>query len=148
MHAHNCIAEIFSGSKLCGNVSRLLRRNFEASIFAEQMCDALTTPIPVDGHIHMQSEETRQRTTKWRSILVQQWPSLPFVWRPAPVVPNKKTHPAVKILRSSLFKPLGCLPLKCLPQTRTARINDGHASYFTEVPCFLTPKHWSSSANC
>ena len=52
---------------------------------------------------------------------------------------NKKTHPTVKILRWSLFKPVGCLSLKCLPQTRTARIKDRHASYFTEVPCFLGP---------
>ena len=38
-----------------------------------------------------------------------------------------------------LPKPLGCLPLNCLLRTRTARINDGHASYFAEAPCFLAP---------
>ena len=52
-------------------------------------------------------------------------------------VEMKKTHPEVEILRLSLFKPLGCLLLKCLPRTRTARSNDGHASYFAEAPCFL-----------
>jgi len=31
-------------------------------------------------------------------------------------------------------------PLKCVPQTRTARINDGHASYFAEAPCLLAPQ--------
>ena len=31
--------------------------------------------------------------------------------------------------------PLDCLPLKCLLRTRTARINDGHVSYFAEAPC-------------
>ena len=39
-----------------------------------------------------------------------------------------------------LPKPLGCLPLKCLPQTGTTRINDGHASYFVKAPCFFAPQ--------
>jgi len=54
------------------------------------------------------------------------------------------THPTVKIL----FKPLGYLPLKCLQQTWTTRINDGHASYFAKAPCFLALQRWSSSAYC
>ena len=33
--------------------------------------------------------------------------------------------------------------IKCLLQTWTALINDGHASYFAEAPCFLAPR-WSS----
>ena len=49
----------------------------------------------------------------------------------------KSTHPAVEILRSSLFKPLGCLLLRCLPRMQTTRSNDEHASYFAEAPCFL-----------
>ena len=44
-------------------------------------------------------------------------------------------------------KPLGCLPLKCLLRTRTARINNGHTSYFAEASCFLDPQRWSSLAN-
>ena len=40
--------------------------------------------------------------------------------------------------RSQNAKSRGCLLLKCLPQTRTACINDGHASYFAEVPSSLT----------
>ena len=59
-----------------------------------------------------------------------------------------KTHPAVEILRLSLSKPLGCLLLKCLPQMRTTRSNDGCARYLAEVPCFLTHKRWNSSAYC
>ena len=48
--------------------------------------------------------------------------------------------------RNINIKPLGCLPLKCLPWTRTARINDGHASYFAEVPSFLALQCWRLSA--
>ena len=54
--------------------------------------------------------------------------------------PQKKTYPAVELLRLFLFKPFGCLPLKCLLRTRIAHINDGHASYSMEAPCFLTPQ--------
>ena len=43
----------------------------------KQILDVLTTPLPVDGH----TSHTNQ-TTKQRSKLVHQWPSLPFVWRP------------------------------------------------------------------
>ena len=39
--------------------------------------------------------------------------------------------------RNIEIKPLGCPLLKCLPRTRTARINNGHASYFAEASCFL-----------
>ena len=42
-------------------------------------------------------------------------------------------------LIKSLFKPLCCLLLNSLPRTRTARRNNGHASYFAEAPCFLAP---------
>ena len=45
-----------------------------------------------------------------------------------------------------LHKPLSCLPFKCLLRMRTTRINDGHASYFVEVPCFLAPQRLSSLA--
>ena len=59
--------------------------------------------------------------------------------------PQKKTHthPTVEIL----FKPLGCLPLKCLPRTWTARIKDGHASYRREhlsASRSATPCAWPS----
>ena len=52
-------------------------------------------------------------------------------------MPSLAHKPPRRIL---LFKSLGCLP-----RTQTARINDGHASYFAEVPCFLAPQDWSSS---
>ena len=45
------------------------------------------------------------------------------------------------MLRLSLFKSLSCLPLKCLPQTRTGGINDEQASYFVEASCFLVLQH-------
>ena len=48
--------------------------------------------------------------------------------------------------RNIEIKPLACLLLKCLPRTRTARSNDGHARYFAEAPCFLAPQRWSSLA--
>ena len=35
---------------------------------------------------------------------------------------------------ASLFKPLGCLLLNCLPRTRTARSNDGHAAASRKFP--------------
>ena len=68
------------------------------------------------------------------------------LWQRSWVTVLKKTHPEVKILRLSLYKSLSCLLLKCLPWTRTARSNDGHASYFAEAPCFLDPQRWSSAA--
>ena len=49
--------------------------------------------------------------------------------------PEEDSSRSRNIETKSLFKPLGCLLLKCLP--RTARSNDGQASYFTEVLCFL-----------
>ena len=42
-----------------------------------------------------------------------------------------------RIIEIILFKPLGCLLLKSLLRMRTTCINDGHASYFTEVPSIL-----------
>ena len=49
--------------------------------------------------------------------------------------------------RKIIFKPLGCLSLKCLLHANVnARINDGHASYFAEELCFLAPQRWSSLA--
>ena len=65
---------------------------------------------------------------------------------PPPPLTQKKTHPAVEILRLFVFKPLGCLRLKCLLQTQTARINDGHSSYFAKCPASSPSQHWSSSA--
>ena len=49
MHVHSCLhtvqREIFVGAKFRKNGSRLCRRNFH-----EQICGALTTSLPVDGH--------------------------------------------------------------------------------------------------
>ena len=47
-------------------------------------------------------------------------------------------------MRLSLFKPLVCIMLKCLPQPWTTHSNNGHASYFAEAPCFL--EHGPSTA--
>ena len=76
----------------------------------------------------------------------QGWPlrEVPLYFYPAhkPPPPRRRLIPQSKYW---LFKPLGCLLLECLPRTRTARINDGHASYFAGAPCFLAPQSWSSS---
>ena len=66
--------------------------------------------------------------------------------KPPPPSGRRRLILQLEILRLSLFKPLGYLPLKCLPQTWTARINDRHTSYFAEAPCFLALQRWSSSA--
>ena len=42
---------------------------------------------------------------------------------------------------------LGCLPLKCLLQIRTARINNGSSATSRKCPTFLPLKRWSSSAS-
>jgi len=47
-----------------------------------------------------------------------------------------------------LFKPLGCLQLKCLPRNPAACSNDGHASCFAEAPLFLATHCWSLPAYC
>ena len=53
---------------------------FTAFIFAERMCNALTTPYQL---IATPTSEPKKRhwKMKQRSKLVQQLPSLPFVWR-------------------------------------------------------------------
>ena len=95
------IAENFLWFKVLRKCVQTPQKKLWEFYFVEQMCDALTTPIPVDGHTHMQSEETRQRTTKWRSILVQQWPSLPFVWRKACAVMKVSRLPPQALLIST-----------------------------------------------
>ena len=58
-----------------------------------------------------------------------------------PPLPRRRLIPQSKYCDPFyLPKPLGCLPLKCLLQTRFARINDGHTSYFAEAPWFLAPQ--------
>ena len=44
-------------------------------------------------------------------------------------------HRIPQLDRKITVKPLCCLLLNCLPRTRTACSNDGHASYFAEAPC-------------
>ena len=45
-----------------------------------------------------------------------------------------RIHRTVSQSIASLFKPLGCLLLNCLPRTRTARSNDGHAAASQKFP--------------
>ena len=71
-----------------------------------------------------------------------------FIPRTSPPPPRRRLIPQSKYWDYYyLPKPLGCQPLKCLLQTRTACINDGHTSYFAEAPCFLAPQRWSLLAH-
>ena len=56
--------EIFAGAKFWENASRLFRRNFHGFYFVERMHNALTTPLPVDGHAW---HANWRNDTEWQS---------------------------------------------------------------------------------
>ena len=59
-----------------------------------------------------------------------------------PLIPHKKTHPAVKILRLSLFKPLGCLPLKCLHGPPSSPLNAEARHLIASIGSISSRRAW------
>ena len=67
---------------------------FTVFIFAEQKRDALTTPLPDDGHTPYARVPKKWHWTTKRSKIVQQRPTLPFVWRPSQLQKYQNCMPA------------------------------------------------------
>ena len=94
------------------------------------------------GSLHTKLLCSKQKKRKKEKINKKRYRSVPQIRPPAflaqstaEVFLSRSPGTTLQSLRLFLFK-----PLSWLPRTQTARINDGHASYFVEAPCFLAPQ--------
>ena len=83
----NCMMYRIAGNfrlyKFSRKCVRTLQKKFSRFfIFVERKHDALTTPLPEMAMPHSTYPKKWHRMTK-QSKLVQQWPILPFAWRPS-----------------------------------------------------------------